>query len=447
MRKNVILIFLLIILNSVIAYHPAHGPSSISGGVFELNKTIKIKIEHPENVDYIVVKVPLLYEGEAQSVNLTIDRDYKVENGFYIIRIDNPKHIENITLHAIIEVDYDGWKIKQPTFIEEYENLSIIKEGELTKPSAKIRKKANSFLSEDVYLTTTKIVDWVYDNVEYDLSYTDKKLSASEVYNLRKGTCDEFSHLVIAMFQSIGIPTRFVKGYVFSNNTWEPHAWVEYYNPHYEWLPIDPTFDEYVYLSGQRIGIAYGDEQNDNLSDSVSAFGHGDFNVSFESVVTINTIKVNYRNIRFLISHEVINTNSSNQNQKGETKAITVKVTLENMDDKYYFIPTTFVLPSEIGGFEKNIIILAPYETKVITKTINVSKLGNGGYRIPYHLNLFGYEYSGNFEIINGKLNQKNSESEKRIIEEMSQYWWLMLIPFLLISIKFILPVSPAKHK
>ncbi|MCD6227181.1 transglutaminase domain-containing protein, partial [Candidatus Micrarchaeota archaeon] len=271
------------------------------------------------------------------------------------------------------------------------------------------------------------ITNWVYNHITYNLSYTDKRLPASEVYKIRQGTCDEYSHLTISMLKTLGIPARFVKGYSFSNKTWEPHAWVEYYNPKYGWLPIDPTFDEYVYLSGEKIAIVSADEQNDEMADSVSAIGHGKFNVALSSEINIKTIKTENRKIRFSIQHNT-DTETNNSN-------IEIKIILENLEDKYYFVPTTLVLPFDVGGYNKNIIVLAPYEKKVIIKRVNVSALENGNYKIPYHLNMFGYEYSGSFDLINHKSGSQNGNEKEsgingnQLVNDMTRYWWLLLAP------------------
>ena len=145
------------------------------------------------------------------------------------------------------------------------------------------------------------------------------------------------------------------------------------------------------------------------------------------SEINIKTIKTENRKIRFSIQHNT-DTETNNSN-------IEIKIILENLEDKYYFVPTTLVLPFDVGGYNKNIIVLAPYEKKVIIKRVNVSTLENGNYKIPYHLNMFGYEYSGSFDLINHKSGSQNGNEKEsgingnQLVNDMTRYWWLLLAP------------------
>jgi transglutaminase-like putative cysteine protease len=64
----------------------------------------------------------------------------------------------------------------------------------------------------------------------------------------RRGVCQDFAHLLIALSRSLGLPARYVSGY-FHDPAQPPeavlasHAWAEIFLAGRGWLGIDPTHD------------------------------------------------------------------------------------------------------------------------------------------------------------------------------------------------------------
>jgi transglutaminase-like putative cysteine protease len=89
-----------------------------------------------------------------------------------------------------------------------------------------------------------------------------------DALSVRQGVCQDFAHIFIALMRRIGIPTRYVSGYLFhdaaspdrsaSNAT---HAWAESFLPGVGWIGVDPTNDM---LAGERhIRVAIGRDYAD----------------------------------------------------------------------------------------------------------------------------------------------------------------------------------------
>jgi transglutaminase-like putative cysteine protease len=88
----------------------------------------------------------------------------------------------------------------------------------------------------------------------------------SEVLETRRGVCQDYAHVMLAMCRSLGIPARYVSGYFFNEDRAPDeieasHAWVEVFLPGYGWKGFDPTHDRpadtrYVRLA---TGRDYGD--------------------------------------------------------------------------------------------------------------------------------------------------------------------------------------------
>jgi len=87
-----------------------------------------------------------------------------------------------------------------------------------------------------------------------------------DVFTTRKGVCQDFSNLFIAMARLLSIPARYVCGYVYTGNVGErrgdaSHAWVQLYIPGVGWKGFDPTNGILPNLDHVRVG--YGRNYRD----------------------------------------------------------------------------------------------------------------------------------------------------------------------------------------
>ena len=69
-----------------------------------------------------------------------------------------------------------------------------------------------------------------------------------DVFINRQGVCQDFSNLFICMARLLGIPARYVCGYIYTGNNGQSragsdatHAWVQLYIPNIGWKGFDPT--------------------------------------------------------------------------------------------------------------------------------------------------------------------------------------------------------------
>lgn len=87
---------------------------------------------------------------------------------------------------------------------------------------------------------------YIYKNYTYTKGITNIETTIDEILQLKKGVCQDFSHLLLQLLRSAGIPSRYVSGYICPNENGfrgegATHAWVEMYSPTQGWLGIDPT--------------------------------------------------------------------------------------------------------------------------------------------------------------------------------------------------------------
>ena len=91
------------------------------------------------------------------------------------------------------------------------------------------------------------VAAWVQTNVEYVPGSTGVRTSAQEAWSLRKGVCQDIAHLTLGMLRALGIPARYVSGYLYPRTdgnvgdtiAGQSHAWVEWWCG--DWTGFDPT--------------------------------------------------------------------------------------------------------------------------------------------------------------------------------------------------------------
>jgi transglutaminase-like putative cysteine protease len=110
-------------------------------------------------------------------------------------------------------------------------------------------------------LTTT-----IYDAFEYAPDSTAVDSPIDDALRNRKGVCQDFTHIMIALVRPLGIPCHYVSGYLFHNNgarsaPGASHAWVEALLPGLGWVGFDPTNN--LIASERHIRVALGRDYAD----------------------------------------------------------------------------------------------------------------------------------------------------------------------------------------
>lgn len=91
-----------------------------------------------------------------------------------------------------------------------------------------------------------KLCEYIYNNFSYQKGITTIETTVDEIWKLRSGVCQDFAHILLVMLRLLGMPARYVSGYVCPSRDGmrgegATHAWVEVYIPFYGWLGLDPT--------------------------------------------------------------------------------------------------------------------------------------------------------------------------------------------------------------
>lgn len=94
-----------------------------------------------------------------------------------------------------------------------------------------------------------RIIDQIRERVAYVPGSTEVNTRASSVWEAGAGVCQDLVHLALGGLRSVGIPARYVSGYVVPSaqaavgelTTAESHAWLQFWDG--DWVGLDPTND------------------------------------------------------------------------------------------------------------------------------------------------------------------------------------------------------------
>ena len=109
----------------------------------------------------------------------------------------------------------------------------------------------------------------VHERFEYRPDVTTVETSVPEVLTHSSGVCQDFAHVLIGLCRAIGIPARYVSGYIVAGadagaptrGAAASHAWVEAFTPTHGWRGFDPTND--LMASEHHVKMAVGRDYHD----------------------------------------------------------------------------------------------------------------------------------------------------------------------------------------
>ena len=110
----------------------------------------------------------------------------------------------------------------------------------------------------------------IFIDFDFVSGFTNVATPIHEVMKERKGVCQDFAQIAIACVRAVGIPARYVSGYI---ETLPPegqekligadasHAWFSVFVPQYGWVDFDPTNN--VIPHEQHITVGWGRDYYD----------------------------------------------------------------------------------------------------------------------------------------------------------------------------------------
>ena len=108
----------------------------------------------------------------------------------------------------------------------------------------------------------------IHGAFEYTPGVTDAQSAIDVALKQKRGVCQDFAHIMIAIARMWGIPARYASGYLYHRGSRQDrsadnatHAWIEAYLPSLGWIGLDPTND--IVASERHIRAAVGRDYAD----------------------------------------------------------------------------------------------------------------------------------------------------------------------------------------
>ncbi|MEO0026704.1 MAG: hypothetical protein RL716_35 [Actinomycetota bacterium] len=181
----------------------------------------------------------------------------------------------NITSTSVVEVRPEikpapglTWGDLQPEIISSLELTDVVAQTKRTHPPAELAKFAKKLAETYTpHETAFEVCRKVFREMTYQHGVTGVHSIASEAWNAKIGVCQDFAHIVLGALRAVGIPARYVSGYLHPSISpvigekviGESHAWVEWWAG--SWFAFDPTND--VHVEERHIVVGRGRDYDD----------------------------------------------------------------------------------------------------------------------------------------------------------------------------------------
>ena len=161
---------------------------------------------------------------------------------------------------------------RDPVSPEVVEPYQFFFDSPLVRVSAELGEYARMSFEKGTPLLngTADLMARIHNDFKFDSKATTVSTPLEEVLSNRRGVCQDFAHLGIAFLRSIGLPARYVSGYL---RTLPPsgqprlvgadasHAWFAVFCPGIGWVDFDPTNN--LQPMEEHITVAYGRDFGD----------------------------------------------------------------------------------------------------------------------------------------------------------------------------------------
>ncbi len=163
-----------------------------------------------------------------------------------IVEVDEPEVLPDaLPMSAWDEVDEvnaeaEYWEMQNPSIFAKPTPLLLDLAKEL-----RVERR------EDPLSLLRELNTRLFKTFEYSPKHTRVDSPIDDAIRSRKGVCQDYTHVMIALVRHLGIPCRYVSGYLFPRTKLEErsalgatHAWLEAYLHGFGWIGFDPTNNE-----------------------------------------------------------------------------------------------------------------------------------------------------------------------------------------------------------
>ncbi len=148
--------------------------------------------------------------------------------------------------------------------------LDLLAESRYVHFDAAIQVLADRFREiDEPFRQSTEICRYINDTFLYEPGATDVHSTSAVVMALGRGVCQDFAHIMLAACRNLGLPARYVSGYLYGGGSTPEgqdeasHAWCEVWcGKENGWAGFDPTHKT-LFVDDRYIKIGTGRDYGD----------------------------------------------------------------------------------------------------------------------------------------------------------------------------------------
>lgn len=237
-----------------------------------------IRYEYPDRIhdlrQRLMIIPPERYGGqrlvthklEASSPVVDTIRDVdRFGNHVLTLLVDQVERAIDFTAWIVVEREAETDPVTVPA--STYWDPKLREPSRLTTPDDALHEAAARLRAEggNDRALADRINGWVYSQMTYAHGVTGVRTTAAEAFALRRGVCQDYAHVTLALCRGCGLPARYVSGHLLGEGG--THAWVEVLLARaqepggYIAQPYDPTHGNVPCLN--YITIALGRDYSD----------------------------------------------------------------------------------------------------------------------------------------------------------------------------------------
>ena len=174
----------------------------------------------------------LLHQHEDAFGNIT--HAFTADGPFETLTVAVEGEVETLETHGVVS-----------GAVERFPPSLYLRETALTEPDPAIVELAQGARAADTLSTLHKLLSALHAEMTFDTDPTQTTTTAAEAFKLRRGVCQDITHVFIAAARQIGIPARYIGGHFYRADGViaqdAGHAWAEAYVEKLGWVGFDPT--------------------------------------------------------------------------------------------------------------------------------------------------------------------------------------------------------------
>lgn len=158
-----------------------------------------------------------------------------------------PRPVQTLTLIVSGEVDTSDTAGIVRGAVERFPDPVYLRETDLTVATGEIETFARDAVTaagDDHVSRLHALMDAVHREIRFDTEATLPSTTAEQAFALKRGVCQDLTHVFLAGARRLGYPARYVSGHLAHADGREleaSHAWVEAKAPGLGWVGFDPT--------------------------------------------------------------------------------------------------------------------------------------------------------------------------------------------------------------